>query len=131
MQDNDIKKALECCRKANNFDDCKKLQCPLYRECKEEHKPMEETVIPYALDLINRLETEKEDYKALYEGLKAEHIETIKAIKHYKADAYKEVFEKISDKSCVREIKKGLFCKVITLHDINTLKKEMVGEEYD
>lgn len=46
-------------------------------------------------------------------------------------EAYKEVFEKISDKSCVQEIKKGLFCKVVTLHDINTLKKEMVGEQND
>ena len=47
------------------------------------------------LGLINRLQAEKEDYKILYENLKAEHTKTIKAIKQCKAEAYKECVEKV------------------------------------
>jgi hypothetical protein len=48
-----------------------------------------------------------------------------------KAEAYKEVFEKLNEKANVQYVKKlgGLYTvKVVTLHDINTLKKELVGE---
>lgn len=46
--------------------------------------------------------------------------------------AYKEVFEKLNDKSIRSKAKvKGcgfLYVSVVTLHDINKLKKELVGE---
>ena len=43
-----------------------------------------------ALDLIKRQKEEIETYKKLYEDLKAENLEIIKAIKHCRADAVKE-----------------------------------------
>ena len=71
---------------------------------------------------INRLQAENEDYKALYEGLKAEHIETIKAIKHYKAEAYKECIEKVKEKQYLD----GVY--VVDVKDIDNLLKELVGD---
>ena len=91
------------------------------------------STISKTLDYINRLEAEN---KVLRTAVEQHHLirKNDKSplsllTAEIKADAYKEVFEKISDKSCVQEIKKGLFCNVVTLHDINTLKKEMVGED--
>lgn len=42
------------------------------------------------LDLIKRQQAEIERYKTLYEDLKAENLETIKAIKDYKTEAVKD-----------------------------------------
>lgn len=96
MTDAEIKRALECCSK----DEINGLNIFTYGSV-----PMR-SLLRYALDLINRYEeqiatqqAEIDEYKALYEGLKAEHIETIKAIKHYKAEAYKE---------CIAEVKKEI-----------------------
>lgn len=46
-------------------------------------------------------------------------------------EAYKEVFQKLNDKALVRKIKifgNWFIVKGVTLHDINALKKEMIGE---
>jgi hypothetical protein len=76
--------------------------------------------------------TENEDYKALYEGLKAEHIETIKAIKHYKTKAYKECIEKakseIDSQAHSRSLEAG--GERFRIHKIlDNLLKELVGED--
>ena len=150
LTDNDIKKALEDCIKHNGS--C--YECPSFEFCdKNDCKITMEMVLAY----INRLEAEKSNLKETLDrvvgevkGLrdtnkelqaeneklkirlrkeKYQFADIGKMYSEVKTEAYKEVFEKISDKSCVQEIKKGLFCKVVTLHDINTLKKEMVGED--
>jgi archaellum component FlaC len=56
-----------------------------------------------AYDEINRLQAENEDIKFLYENLKEEHLEIIKAIKHTKTEAYKECIEKVKENSNKRE----------------------------
>ena len=48
-----------------------------------------------------------------------------------KSEAYKEVFEKLNKKAEVEKITDKKFpfiIRVVTLHDINELKKEMVGD---
>lgn len=52
-------------------------------------------------------------------------------LKTAKVEAYKEVFEKLNEKAVVRKTKifGGLHSlKVVTLHDINALKNELVGD---
>ena len=59
FKDNEIIKALECCCKSSHFGECFKNQCPLVSEngC----KVGEETLYPYLLDLINRLQAQNKD----------------------------------------------------------------------
>ena len=73
---------------------------------------------------LEQAKAENEDYKALYEDLKAEHIETIKAIKHYKAEAYKE-FAELLDK----QFDIGVFNSCYIRCEIDNLLKELVGED--
>ena len=53
-------------------------------------------------------------------------------IQQEKSEAYKEVFEKLNKKAEVGKIIDKNFpfiIRVVTLHDINELKKEMVGDD--
>ena len=87
MTDNEIIKTLECC--INN----KCSNCPQRKMACSETVAMEN-----ALDLINRQKAEIErlkSYKNLYEDLKAENLETIKAIKNCKAEAIREFAERL------------------------------------
>lgn len=108
MTDNDIKKALEEKLKENKR---------IYS--------MDIVFLRNVIAYINRLEAENENYKALYEGLKAEHIETIKAIKHYKAEAYKEFADRLrilimwSPKNHI----------TITAKDVEMILQDMVGDK--
>ena len=70
----------------------------------------------------------------LYEAHKEEYIKCMPCIEKNKAEAYKEVFQKLKDKSIVCKVKlygKGEFfpcLSAVTLHDIKLLEKELVGE---
>ena len=77
------------------------------------------------LGVINRLQAEKDDFKFLYENLKAEHIEIIKAIKHTKAEAYKEFAKRLKENSIATFSFKG----VVMVEEIDDLLKELVGED--
>ena len=69
--------------------------------------------------LVDTQKAENEDIKFLYENLKEEHLEIIKAIKHTKAEAYKEFAERL----------KEWFRKESEVYKlIDNLVKEMVGE---
>ena len=97
------------------------------------------------LRIINHLKTENEEQeKAIINALQRikEVRQTINAEveryknreKEIKAGAYKEVFEKLNKKAVVRKAKllgKLYIVKVVALHDINALKKELVGEDND
>lgn len=81
MTDEQVIKALECCGNiiVSSCKDCpfhEKYNANCVRELTKE-----------ALDLIKRQQAEIERYKTLYEDLKAENLETIKAIKDYKTEA--------------------------------------------
>ena len=84
--------------------------------------------IAFLKDLINRLQAENEDYKALYKGLKAEHLETIKAIKHCKTEAYKEFAEKLK-KELFSPVETWLTSDVIREEDIDNTYKELVDDK--
>ena len=58
MTDNEIIKALECCIKSSHFGECFENKCPLVSE--QGCKVGKETLYPYTLDLINRLQKEVE-----------------------------------------------------------------------
>ena len=116
LTDKEIVKALECCPKNIICG-----ECPLCGK-----KDCMNKLYINALDLINRLQAENEDYKALYEGLKAEHIETIKAIKHCKAEAYKEFAERLKEKYPWKE--DYLYSTKLMGKDIDNLLKELIGE---
>ena len=74
-----------------------------------------------------------EEYANCYSQVDLEEL--AKYLDKIKAEAYKEVFEKLKDKSIVCKVKlygKGKFfpcLSAVTLHDINRLKKELVGED--
>ena len=89
---------------------------------------------------IERLRAENEDIKFLYENLKAEHIETIKAIKHTKAEAYKE-FAELVHCQCeavinqphnenVRPVSWKIAYEEFD-EKIDNLLQELVGEEHE
>lgn len=82
MTDEQTIKALECC---SNY--CT-VGCPLVDI--EDIDKCTSQMAKYALDLIKRQQAEIERYKTLYEDLKAENLETIKAIKDYKTEAIKD-----------------------------------------
>lgn len=117
MTDNDVIKGLECLRGKEML--C--VSCPYFRakglKCRMQ-------VANDVLDLINRQKAEIErlkSYKNLYEDSKAEYLETIKAIKNYKAEVIKAFAERL---------KENLECGLaydggILHHVIDKLAKEM------
>ena len=56
LTDKEIVKALECCIKSSHFGECFDNKCPLVSE--KGCEVGKETLYPYALDLINRLQAE-------------------------------------------------------------------------
>lgn len=120
MTYNDVIKALECCIKS----ECSK--CPLKRSFCSENVAME-----YALALINRQKAEIErlkSYKNLYEDFKAEHLETIKAIKGCKAEAIKEFVNLFYDECLEDALIDGDLTILVNRRDFENLVREMTEE---
>ena len=129
--DAEIVKALECCAKARDYTECEKLQCPLYRECKIEHKAVEDTVIPYALDLINRLQAENERLREDSKRLKKVQMQLDDMmIMHHiiKAEAYKECAEKIKQKTLAMIYSPDEISTEDYIKCIDDVVKELEGE---
>lgn len=84
------------------------------------------TAIKQFIELFNRLQAENEDIKFLYENLKEEHLEIIKAIKHTKAETYKEFAERLKEKAKPHYFDNCNFA--VPIEDIDNLLKELVGE---
>ena len=143
LTDSEIVKALECC---TDYKNTKCKGCPLEESC------VDNNICELALDLIvdkeyykkNRdkyqenvmfLSKQCDELQAENERLKKSNemfADIGKMYSEVKAEAYKEVFEKINEKDEVRKIKifGGLhILKVVLLHDINELKHELVGED--
>lgn len=119
LNDEEIIKGLECCK------DCCCKQCD------------EEPDFQEAIDLINRQKAEierlKECPKCVYEydGEMTEYCvqgpcSNFKTIEQIKAEAYKEFAKRL--KSYLLLNKKGEM-SVISFENVDTLLKEMVGEE--
>ena len=89
MTDNEIINALEICS-SDAFNDSKERCTGCKYDGADKNLFCFEVLEKDALDLIKRQKEEIETYKKLYEDLKAENLEIIKAIKHCRADAVKE-----------------------------------------
>ena len=138
LTDNEILNAAECC----TIGDCRGC---FYGDT--DQRRCRDDLIKNLVDLINRLQAENERLTNLCHEQNTE-IDRLIKIKNrllynlklvceekeeetIKAEAYKEVFEKLNKMAIVRKIKDLKFpfiVKVVTLHDINTLKNEMIGE---
>ena len=68
------------------------------------------------------------DYKTLYEDLKAEHIETVKAIKQAKSEAIREFAERLKINIDEGELYTTSSDYEMTIDHIDNLVKEMVGD---
>ena len=135
LTDLEIVKALECCVKSSHFGECFENKCPLVSEngC----KVGKETLYPYALDLINRLQEENERLKDhIQEGVELAK-ELPKMITLVKAEAYKECAEKIDTTTWYHINKNGELVKgansetdipLFKAEDIFNLLKELVGD---
>lgn len=72
LTDEEIKKALECCSKAEIYADCEKMKCPLFlglsRGCK--YVDNENQLYSDALDLFTRQQAENENLKVENQSLR-------------------------------------------------------------
>ena len=152
LTDNDVIKALECCSEANNCGQC-------------EYEPTEHQIgtvgccnelMKDALDLINRLQADKQSLKYDYDNLqrqfdeiyqqfhylsnveipylysftedKDKKLETIANILlRTKAEAYKEFAERLHEELRMYGTK-DKFNKAVFLNVVDKAKKELVGE---
>lgn len=86
-----------------------------------------DTVCSSAYNLIKRLKAENErlkHYKQLYKDLKAEHLETIKAIKQAESEAIREFWTKVKEE----KITHRNLGEIIYVEIGDVLLKEMVGD---
>lgn len=120
MTDNDIVKALECCKKPVPDCDC----CPIERGdmCFDFLKEV-------ALDLINRQKAEIERLKDMVsqnEGVLPEYEKFIKA------EAIKEFAERLKESAIDADVysgyRKELFEKAVTVIEIDRILEEMTEE---
>jgi hypothetical protein len=120
LTDMEIVKALECCR-TNLITDCKR--CNLRLEDGTVRPFCTTTLIGNALDLINRLQAEKERLK---KGWKADVILTADA----KIEAYKEFAERLKMRAINRynEFEDYQEFPYANISHIDELLKEMVGD---
>ena len=113
MTDNEIIKALECC--GNPYSIC--AECPI----KDDHG-CNEQLAKYALDIINRQQTEIERLQnTINDILDCQPILVERAEKYAKSDAIKEFAERLKEKIDVVYSIKHL------KDNIDNAVKEMVG----
>lgn len=133
MTDNEIIKALECCVKTEFISDCAKCEMFAF-DCKD-------ILIENALDLINRIQDEKQtlingqetlqntivEQKAEIESLKHRKTELQirnQELQHEKSKAIKEFAERLKEKAERLHPNKW----VIGIDVIDNLVKEMAGD---
>ena len=124
MNDNEIIKALECCKTG----DC--IHCPKWKneyisgECND--------ILHFALDLINRQKAEIERKDRILESYALQYgTATDKEVllKQAKAEAIKEFAEKLKEKYSQADILCPRRIISITEKGLDNLVKEMVGEQ--
>ena len=85
LTDAEVKKAFECCIKSSHFGECFENECPLVSE--KGCKVGKETLYPYVLDLINRLEHRiHQQEKTIMEIQNANLIDFKGTIANYKSE---------------------------------------------
>jgi hypothetical protein len=98
MTDNEIEKALECCKLTNEQQESRCDECPLWETSL---MICQELLAYHALGLINRQKAEIEEHKRLFETIHKE-IKAVKAlyiedIGKAKAEAIKEFAERLKE----------------------------------
>lgn len=96
LTDAEIKKALECCSKAQCEQDCVVLGCPYYLEEQCSNK-----IVVDALDLINRKDEEIERLKAEIRNTDNALASLDRPLIEIKSEAYKEFAERLKGKALV------------------------------
>lgn len=132
--DEEIIEALDLCTQQNGSIPC--YDCPCWNDDEQECEGIDYTA---TLDLIKRQKAEierlKECPKCVYEydGEITEYCvqgpcSNFKTVEQIKSEAYKEFAEKLKD-AAMSYLRGGKYYKIITTRCIDTLLKEMVGEE--
>lgn len=135
LTDEDVVEGLERCISTTTAEAC--VGCPFNKQklCDKDQFTLER----HALGLINRQKSEierlKECPKCVYEydGEVTEYCvqgpcPNFKTVEQIKVEAYKEFAEKLKD-AAMSYLRGGKYYKIITTRCIDTLLKEMVGEE--
>ena len=125
MTDNEIIKALECCKEAKLQKDCLDLKCPLSTEygCNFEQEELRNK----ALDLINRQQAEIERLQNAYKQCAWERDTFLEEQKSAKSEAIKKFAERLKNTQRIRMCD-GYIISYIPFDEIDSLKKEMVGD---
>ena len=132
MTDNEIIKALECCKRPVGTGACK--DCPLDKD-----RPCTTTMIENALDLINRQKAEIkkceniirladktiEKQSAEIKRLEQENFDRSLTVETWKCEAVKEFAERLKAEKFEHQNFGGL----IYYEDVDNLVKEMVGDD--
>ena len=135
LTDEDVVEGLERCISTTTAEAC--VGCPFNKQklCDKDQWTLER----HALGLINRQKSEierlKECPKCVYEydGEVTEYCvqgpcPNFKTVEQIKVEAYKEFAEKLKD-AAMSYLRGGKYYKIITTRCLDTLLKEMVGEE--
>lgn len=142
MTDNEIIKALACCKVDNSLSDCQESKCPFSTKygCKlySGVKKIDDRLYRLAYDIINRQKVEIENLKkGHYTDFEKWQRLSEKTEKHY-AELYEEAVaitrieavKKFAERLKEKSLKWG-YDKVVYCDDIEALLKEMVGEGND
>lgn len=119
MTDNEIVKAFECCYLDKPCD-----KCPLYNGEYEICTSHSDDLPRKIVDLINRLQAEKEKLQNNISAMAITLSNSARATRH---EAHKEFAERLKEKSEVCMVDDELKV-VVTVNNIDDLLKEMVGE---
>ena len=126
MTDNEIIKALECCRSSRDLTACKGCPALEYDLCAYGTNVLSEGLVNELVDLINRLKSENEGLISAQESLQ-KHIEKAKT------EAIKEVIGRLQ-KSITSQLdvstleQKAAYC--FCLDEIDEIELELVGDIY-
>ena len=100
MNDNEIIKALECCRNNAREDECKYcLSCPMAHCELDEDEELNcmDAVPKRAIDLINQQKAENTELQRENAELQYENLQMIASIKNLKSEAIKEFAERLCE----------------------------------
>ena len=118
LTDNEIIKALECCKSDTSL--CNDCPYDKIGECIEK-------LCADSIDLINRLQAENERLTQFSGILLHNGSELFKEIETVKAEAYKECIEKVKEE--INKHSYGVLHKTVINHKLDNLLKELVGED--
>ena len=116
--DEQIKKALECCKRGE-LNDCE--DCPCFEDGGASTTECIGNLLSNALDLINRQEAE-------IERLKKNNKTIMQTIADIHTEAIKEFAERLGETVTYYEDECNAFVPFVDCRDIDNLVKEMVGE---